>query len=441
MSCSATIAPRSAQVVKQPDVLMLHYLLPDELAPGSLEPNLDYYEPRTAHGSTLSPGVHAALLARAGRLNQAMDLLRLTSRIDLDDIGGVTAAGLHLRRHGQRLADSGLRFRRSASNRRHAGNGPGPRARLDALELRVRFRDSRVRVRVRPDEVQATAEPPITALTAPASACTSAPKRTPSAGPRRPNRGLDDHGARRAGGGCRRRAGAQRRCGLADLFDASVAALHVQEDGTTIPRELATAAGVELYERNGSPIEQITAACQSPDVAALVLGARGIHCGAQPAGRTALEIITQVSKPVLVVPPHAEPRQSLARILVPLDGTSESAQALREIITLAHVHRLEVLVLHVYSPDTVPAFSNHAPHATHAREREFLSRNVAPPHDRVTLLHRLGVAADDIAMVSRETSADLIALAWRQNLIRGSAHVVSETLAHSNIPVLLLPVP
>ena len=53
---------RAAQVVKQPDVLMLHCLIPDEVAPGSLEPNLDFYEPRTAHGSTLSPGVHAALL-------------------------------------------------------------------------------------------------------------------------------------------------------------------------------------------------------------------------------------------------------------------------------------------------------------------------------------------------------------------------------------------
>jgi nucleotide-binding universal stress UspA family protein len=88
-------------------------------------------------------------------------------------------------------------------------------------------------------------------------------------------------------------------------------------------------------------------ACQKPAVAALVLGARGIHGGAQPAGRTALQVITQVSKPVLVVPPHAEPRQSLARILVPLDGTTDTAHALREIITLAHAHRLEILVLHV----------------------------------------------------------------------------------------------
>ena len=53
-------------MVKQADVLMLHLLVPEETAPGSLEPNLASYGPRTAHGSSLSPAVHAALLARAG---------------------------------------------------------------------------------------------------------------------------------------------------------------------------------------------------------------------------------------------------------------------------------------------------------------------------------------------------------------------------------------
>ncbi len=57
-----------AQVVKQADVLMLHHLVPEEVAPGSLAANLAFYEPRTAHGSSLSPGVHAALFARAGRV-------------------------------------------------------------------------------------------------------------------------------------------------------------------------------------------------------------------------------------------------------------------------------------------------------------------------------------------------------------------------------------
>jgi len=85
-----------AQVLKQADVLMLHQLVPDEVEPGSLLPNLDFYEPRTAHGSSLSPAIHAGLLARAGRFREALKALRIAARIDLDDLTASTASGLHL---------------------------------------------------------------------------------------------------------------------------------------------------------------------------------------------------------------------------------------------------------------------------------------------------------------------------------------------------------
>ena len=103
---------------------------------------------------------------------------------------------------------------------------------------------------------------------------------------------------------------------VAALFDATVVALHVRENGASIPEPLASAAGVELREVSGSPIDQIVAATQDPDVAALVLGARGVHGGPQPAGHTALEVITRVPKPVAVVPPNARPPEQFARILI-----------------------------------------------------------------------------------------------------------------------------
>ena len=86
----------ASQVIKQPDVLMLHHLVPDEVAPGSLEPNLDFYGPRTAHGSSLSPAISASLMARAGHADDALRLLRTALRLDLDDLTGTTAAGLHM---------------------------------------------------------------------------------------------------------------------------------------------------------------------------------------------------------------------------------------------------------------------------------------------------------------------------------------------------------
>ena len=150
----------AAQVVKQPDVLMLHYLVPDEVGAGSLDANLDFYEPRTALGSTLSPGVHAALLARAGRLEQARELVRLTARIDPDDIGHTTEDGVHMAAMGSVWRALSFGF----AGLQPAGDAlaidpvafPG----LEALELRVVFRGSRIHVRITPDAFDVTAEPP-----------------------------------------------------------------------------------------------------------------------------------------------------------------------------------------------------------------------------------------------------------------------------------------
>jgi hypothetical protein len=57
----------------------------------------------------------------------------------------------------------------------------------------------------------------------------------------------------------------------------------------------------------------------------------------------------------------------------------------------------------------------------------------------VTPLRRLGIPAADVVAIARETGADLIVLAWSQYLNPGRAQVVSETLAHSDIAVLLCP--
>ncbi len=85
-----------SQIIKQADVLMLHHLVPDDVVPGSLVANLEHYLPRTVHGSTLSPSVHASLLARAGRPEDALELLRLAVDVDREDLTRSTAGGLHL---------------------------------------------------------------------------------------------------------------------------------------------------------------------------------------------------------------------------------------------------------------------------------------------------------------------------------------------------------
>ena len=137
-----------AQVVKQADVLMLHQLVPDEVAPGSLVPNLDFYEPRTAHGSSLSPAIHASLFARAGRYRAALETLRIAALIDLEDLTGTAAAGLHVATMGgvwQALAFgfAGVRPRGD----RLVVDPRLPRE-WNALELALRFRGEPLRLRI-----------------------------------------------------------------------------------------------------------------------------------------------------------------------------------------------------------------------------------------------------------------------------------------------------
>jgi trehalose/maltose hydrolase-like predicted phosphorylase len=151
----------AAQVVKQADVLMLHHMVPDEVAPGSLVPNLDFYEPRTAHGSSLSPGVHSSLFARAGRVEEALEALRLAVRIDLDDVTRTTASGLHLATMGsvwQALVYgfAGIRPREGVLRVDPRLPGGWPR-----MEVAVLFRGSRIRVGMEPGSFTVEADRPV----------------------------------------------------------------------------------------------------------------------------------------------------------------------------------------------------------------------------------------------------------------------------------------
>ena len=152
-----------SQVVKQADVLMAHYMVPDEMAPGSLAVNLAFYVPRTAHGSSLSPAIHAALLAQAGRAEEALALFGVAARLDLDDITGSTAGGLHLATMGGLWQALAFGFLGIAATD-HGGLRMAPQlpSKWSEVEVRFFFRRSRVVVVADRRELRVTAAPPLT---------------------------------------------------------------------------------------------------------------------------------------------------------------------------------------------------------------------------------------------------------------------------------------
>jgi kojibiose phosphorylase len=84
------------QVVKQADVVMLMALLGDQV--GSREVmlnNWNTYFPRTDHGSSLSPAVHAIVAARLGLDEAAFEMFEHAAGIDLRNNKGNVADGIH----------------------------------------------------------------------------------------------------------------------------------------------------------------------------------------------------------------------------------------------------------------------------------------------------------------------------------------------------------
>jgi nucleotide-binding universal stress UspA family protein len=228
---------------------------------------------------------------------------------------------------------------------------------------------------------------------------------------------------------------------LAELTDSSTTALHVRENGSESADQAAHEAGVELHEAAGDPVEAITTAAEAPDIAAIVLGARGVHGGAQPAGHAALALISRVSKPVVVVPPDHRPPRRIARVLVPLEGTEETSNAVAATTALVRSRGVRIHVLHVHPPEAVPAFEDQPHHARGTWEREFAARFIAVPHTAVEIVRRVGTVAQHMGDVASATNADLIVLSWSQDLSGDRAQVIRDALAHSRIPVLLVPVP
>jgi trehalose/maltose hydrolase-like predicted phosphorylase len=144
-----------SQVVKQADVVALIALLPEEFSGAMAENNFRYYEPRCAHGSSLSTGMHALVAARLGDAAIALHYLRATAASDLDfdpnSAGGVRIAGLGALWQAVILGFAGLDLK-------------GDMLRVDprlppqwrSLSFRVCWRGRSVAIRITDGIVQAT---------------------------------------------------------------------------------------------------------------------------------------------------------------------------------------------------------------------------------------------------------------------------------------------
>jgi kojibiose phosphorylase len=152
---------QQTKVLKQSDVVMLMFLLWDSFPPEVRAANFRYYEPRTAHDSSLSPSFHALVAARLGDLPMAERFLGQAARIDLDftrkgwagATGGVHIAALGgiwqalaFGFLGMRPQDEGLRFE------------PHIPASWGTLRMPIQWRGRQLRVTARPGGIEVVVE-------------------------------------------------------------------------------------------------------------------------------------------------------------------------------------------------------------------------------------------------------------------------------------------
>ena len=83
------------QILKQADVVMLNYLLPERFTPQQCAASLAFYEPRTIHDSSLSKAIHGIVSARCGDMQSAYAFWRDGIAIDLGDDPHSCDDGIH----------------------------------------------------------------------------------------------------------------------------------------------------------------------------------------------------------------------------------------------------------------------------------------------------------------------------------------------------------
>jgi kojibiose phosphorylase len=85
------------QILKQPDVLMMLYLLREHYSAEAVRANYDYYDPRTDHtyGSSLGPSIMAIMACDVGKPEDAYQHFIRAVRADLRDVRGNAGDGIH----------------------------------------------------------------------------------------------------------------------------------------------------------------------------------------------------------------------------------------------------------------------------------------------------------------------------------------------------------
>ena len=249
----------------------------------------------------------------------------------------------------------------------------------------------------------------------------------------------------------------------ANRLSATVVILHVSQPGLS-PRDLKSRLGLSEGDTQLCTIESV----EGTDVAGQIVAAAErirarfvvLHAG-KGGGMISditLKVICRIRCPALVVRPDLDLKTDaegrwLRRILVPLDSTPGSAEAVLRAAELARRENATLDILHIASPRDMPPsepgslpvglYMDHPHYDLKSWSRESMRRffhvNVGAQSELTPMLYlSSGDPAEEIIKYADRTGADLIVSAWQGSIDEGHARVVRELLARANCQLLFL---
>jgi len=224
---------------------------------------------------------------------------------------------------------------------------------------------------------------------------------------------------------------------VARVLGAEVDPVHVVEKDAGTAEIEVWGGETPLRLLRGDPAGVLIAETSAASVAAVVVGSSRTAGGTSTVGRVSLEVIGNVRKPVVIVPPTTPEDYTLRTVLVPV--LRKPVSVLEEVVRLAENPQLHVVILRLLDELSIPSFEDQSYYDVQAWAEEFLARWVPGAGSDTEVEVRIGPPEELVVSVAHEVSADIVAIGRRRDLPAAGAPIVVSALEHSPVPVILVP--
>ena len=250
---------------------------------------------------------------------------------------------------------------------------------------------------------------------------------------------------------------------LARIVNATISIVHISEEEFDLAECLKkfdmkpeNLGGYMITHKSGDPAKIILEEAENCDY--IIMGTHGQTCDtSQKAGSVAIEVVENTYKPVLLIRPELQlkckgPDWAPDKVLIPLNGSPNSAQALVPAMEIVAKTNAEIDLLHISSHKqqtvkeegayTAPFYEDYPQYEWGSWSNEFIRRFCPqlPNHNHINFKLSLshGEPAEEILNFVRENHNDFIAMAWHGTFSSLRASVLKKVLFEAPCPIMLI---